>query len=47
MTCYVNTGDKRMLEAIEAASNDRRPWTGWACNLAELLLKLLAKTPLS
>jgi len=41
--CLSVTGDKRMIEALEAATNDRRSWKGWSCNIAELLLKLLAK----
>ena len=41
--CLSVTADKRMIEALEAASYDRRAWKGWSCNIAELLLKLLAK----
>jgi len=39
----VCTGHKKMVDALLAASSDSTPWTGWSSNLAELLLKLLAK----
>jgi len=47
--CVSVVGDKRMVAALEAASYDHTPWQG--CygrrNLADLLLKLLNKRPLS
>ena len=36
-------GDKKMVSALSVASNEDREWTGWTGNVAELVLKLLAK----
>ena len=35
-----------MIEALEGASYDDKPWTGYSTNIADLLLKLLAKRPI-
>ena len=39
-------GERRMIEALEGASYDDKPWTGYSTNIADLLLKLLAKRPI-